>query len=409
VSALLVIPFGSGTDPKGKEGLADLMSNLCRRGTRGMSADALDDEVELYGGQLHIDAGTDSTTFSVSCPSEQLGRMLRVLARIVSEPLFALKELNLAKKRVLGAIASDMDDPASIAERALLRVIYGDHPYGHVGVGRMESVAAITRADVLGFYERCLGPKGAVLCIVGSLPKDQDIAALAERCFGGWSGGPPQPRYAPPTRAAGSGVWLVDKDDQSQSQVRIATAGIKRVDPRRVPVVLLENVLGGGFTSRLVEEVRVNRGLSYSVRSDWERLRSGGSFTLRSYTQNQTTGALIRVMLDETLKLRDGGMTAQELRNAQQYLSGIYPTRLEQPTALASVIADTKLYQLPEDYLLRYRERLWETSLREVRQVGREVIFKEPPAIIVVGRGREVRNQLRSFGTVRTLSVSELR
>jgi len=408
VTAILVLPAGSALDVPGKEGLADFTAQLLRRGTARFTAEALEDEVELYGGNLGVQAAPDSMSVSISCPSEELGRMLRVMGSMVREPLFLEEEIAHAKRRTLGAIANDLDDPAALAERALNRALFGRHPYAHESVGRMKAVESFTRDDVVEFHRNAYGPAVASLILVGVVPPRAKLQVLLEEAFGDWKGGPVALKVFPVNEPAAAGVWLVNKEDQSQSQIRVGVQGPWKKDPRRIALLLLESVLGGGFTSRLVEEIRVNRGLSYSVRSEFDRLRSGGSFCVRTYTQTESTRELLQVLLGEVRKLRERGMPRGELEKAKRYLSGIFPARLESSEALAASFADMKMFDLPADHLTRYREKLWEAKLPWVNGVAKEVLFAEPPAIVVVGRAKDVLPQLKGFGEVRELTVAEL-
>jgi zinc protease len=409
ITLQLSLPAGSAVDPKGKQGLADFTASLLRRGTQKRNADQINEAVEFCGASLSSGADEDFLSMRITSPSEHLKPMLETLAELVRWPTFPKKEVDLARDRLLAQLANDLDDPGLLADRALLRALCGEHPYGHDVVGTARPVGTFARKDVVDFHRATFGPRVGLLVIAGHA-EAREVRALAERCFGAWRGGREQsPRLPPLERSAMPGrTVLVDKPEQTQSQVRIGGIGFPKGNPDVFAASLMNTVLGGSFTSRLMEAIRVNRGLSYGVSSGFERLMVGGWFSVSTFTKNETTRALIDVALSELEKMRNHGPTAQELQAAKTYLSGLFPLRFETNDAVAGAIAEIRLYNLGDDWVERYRERLAHVSLDEVRRVAKKYLLAAPPTLVVVGNAGAVRRQLVGLGAVKVMPAAEL-
>lgn len=409
VAVRLILRSGSTDDPPGKDGLADFTIRLMRRGTEKLTADAINEEVEFVGASLGMGSAEDSISFGTTTPSEHFEAMLSVLGQIVREPSFPEAELETARSRTLAQLANDLDDPGTVADRAFLRALWGDHPYGHEIGGAEKSVKGFTRDDVVSFHREHLGPRIATLIVVGDVDPKRVFRA-AERAFAGWRGGPELTQVPPagPVAAGAGQVIVVDKPEQTQAQVRLGGMGFAKGAVDLFPARVMNMALGEGFTSRLVNEIRVNRGLSYGVGSHFDTLRAGGTFSISTFTKTASTKEIIDVALAETEKVRKRGITASELARAQTYLAGLFPLRLETNEALAGARAEILLYDLGEDWVERYRERVHAVTLAQARQVAGRYLFAEKPAIVVVGNAAQIKKQVGRFGEVKVWSLSEV-
>jgi zinc protease len=409
VSVRLVVQAGSASDPPERLGLADFTVRLMRRGTERLNADALNEAVEFVGATLALYAAEDFLALAGTTPAEHLEAMLDVLGQMVREPTFPQPEFDTERERTLAQFANDLDDPGLLADRALQRVIWGDHPYGHDVAGNRRSVEPLMRDDVVGFHRQRFGPRVSRLVLVGAVDV-RSARPMVERAFAGWRGGPSEPRVAPPVEhAVGEGkVLVVDKPEQTQAQVRLAGMAYRRGEPATFAAQVMNAALGGGFTSRLVREVRVKRGLSYGVGSTFETLRAGGSFSVSSFTKVKTTRALLEVSLAEVGRMRERGPTAAEVAKAQEYLAGLFPLRVETNEAVASAIADLWLYALGEDWVDRFRARIRGTTRAEAAQAAGRFCFARPPAVALVGPADMLARAAEALGPVTVLPATEL-
>lgn len=401
VSIRLVLPAGSARDPKGREGLASFTAGLLRRGTDKHSADELDDAIESIGGLLGVDAGADHTSLGVTLPSEHAGTALGVMAELVREASFPKREFDLAKRRELAQLQQDLDDPSGVADLALGEFFYGaDHPYGHPGQGRTASVGKFTLKDVKKFRDQTYTPQGALLLFVGDVQPKQALE-LARKAFGGWKG-PKLPSIAPPPPEAPKGleILLVDKPDATQAQVRMAVPGIARKDSRYHATVVANTILGGGFTARLMDEVRVNRGLTYGISTRAVALREFGAVSLTTFTKTET----VREILDVSLKVLDDfrakGPTADEVEKAKRYAIGLYPARVEGNEALSEALASVRELGLPFDELERFRGEVARASLEQVQSSAGLFPSTAAAKVVIVGAASKIKPQLEGLGRV---------
>ncbi|MGQ0508465.1 MAG: M16 family metallopeptidase [Myxococcaceae bacterium] len=409
VAARLVIHAGSAQDPADKHGLADFTARLLRRGVEGMDADQINETVEFVAGSLSISATEDYLVLSVTAPSEHLSSLLKVMAKLVREPTFPQAEVESARARLLAQFANDLDDPGLVADRALGRAVWGTHPYGHDLSGSPSHVKGFTRDDVVRFHKEKLGPKVSMLIVVGAVDVEE-VQTAAAQAFAGWTGGPSHVVPPPPLESAelAGKVLLVDKPEQTQTQVRLASLGYAKGSPDTFAARVANTILGGGFTSRLVNEVRVNRGLSYGVGSYFDSLHSSGTFGISSFTKTESTRELLEVILGEVKKMRTKGPSAKELKNAQTYMAGLYPLQFETNEAIAAGIAEVRFYKLGYEWVEQYRERVKRVALKECMKTGAKYLFSRPPAIVLVGNAAAVKPQLKAYGEVRVIPASEV-
>jgi zinc protease len=409
VSLRLLIQAGSATDPAGKHGLADFTARLLRRGTASLSADAINEAVEFVGAAMAIGVAEDYAVVRITTPAEHVPAMLDVMGQVLGEPSFPEEEVTSARERTLAEMANDLDDPALLADRAIVRAIWGEHPYGHQLSGSAASVRGFTREDSVRFHRERMGPRVSMLVAVGDLDP-QELFAAAERSFKGWSGGPLEPVRAPALEqpALKGAVVVVDKPEQTQSQVRIGTLAFGRSHPDYVPAHVVNTAFGGGFTSRLIDEIRVNRGLSYGASSAFDTMLAGGWLGISSFTKTATTREILDVAFAQASRLRAKGLNARELERTQTYVSGLYPLRTETNDSIAGGIGDARLYGLGDDWMARFRELVHDVSLEEANRVASRYFLGDGATIAVVGRASEVVDQLSGLGPVRVWPLSEL-
>jgi len=406
VAIRLVMRAGSSMDPADKHGLADFTARLLRRGTQRMTADEIDEAVEFVGASLAMGVNEDVLSLYITTPAEHFPAMMEVLGQLVREPTFPEKEVELARERTLAQFANDLDDPAAIADRAFTREIWGQHPYGHDVGGSARTVRTFTREDVVRFHQERMGPRVAMLVVVGTVSPDV-VAREAEKAFGTWTGGPEAPLVVPPMEKVTTGrVLVVDKPDQTQSQVRLGGPGMRLGHPDYFPSTAMNIALGGGFTSRLVNAVRVERGLTYGIHSYFDTMSAGGIFAISTFTKTEATRTIIDVTMDEVQKVRKGGIPAAELRKAQTYLAGLYPLRTETNESVASVISDVRLYGLGDDWVEKFRERLCAVKPKQTAEVAKKYLFSQP-LVVVLGKASTVQKQLKGLGPVKVVPAGE--
>jgi zinc protease len=367
------------------------------------SATRIDEEIEALGAELGTGVDEDAAGAGLSAPLEALPKLVEVLADVALHPTFPSAEVERLRKRERAALAHDLDEPGVVADRATIGAAYGHHPYGHPSEGKGRHLAATRRADLVGFHAHNWRPSRATVLVVGPVDPDTTLA-LVEKRFGGWRGGPgAELEIVPPPPPEGPAVLIVDSPELSQAQLRLVSAGYPRSSPDHAAGLLVGAVLGGGFTSRLMEAVRVNRGLTYGIRARFSCSRSGGVFHLASFTKVETAGQLVRVALDEVARFRAEGPTADELERTTAWLCGLHPLGLETHDQWAERLAELELYGLPAETVSNFPERVRAVTVERCLEVARRWLPAERRVVVAVGPARALVPQLEPLGAVRVV------
>lgn len=409
VAVRLGIRAGSAFDPPGRLGVGDFAARLFRRGAAGMTADQISDTVDFVGASMGGFANEENVIMSLSTSTRHFESMFELMSKVLLEPDFPENELELARRRTLAALTNDLDDPSSLADRALVRATWGTHPYAHETIGGKKDLTAMTREDLKSFHSARLGPSIAHLYIVGAFDLDE-VMKIVERTLGGWKGGPAEAPIVPAWQglARPGEVLIVDKPEQTQVQMRIAGHGVKRGHPDHFPLVTMNTVLGGGFTSRLVTEIRVERGLSYGAGCAFDMMSVAGTFTVSSFTATENVNELIDISLGEVKKMKEKGPSKKELATVQRYISGLYPARLETNEAVSGAIADVVHYGLTDAWISDYRERVAAVTVQEAAEAANKHLFGHERSIVLVGNAKALRPKVEQYGPITVMKPSEL-
>jgi zinc protease len=403
-TARLVFRGGAALEPRGRSGLAHLTALAARRGTARRTGPEIDLLVESLGADVGAGVDEDATHVGLTAPIEALPRCLEVLADIATRPTFPPAEVNRLRRRELAALAHDLDEPGVVADRAMLRAAYGDHPYAHPPEGRARDLVNVSRADVLAYHARQYRPGAGFLLVVGPVEAGEALAQ-ARRRFGRWRAPEADGVVVPPPPAPQPAVVVVDRPDLTQTQIRIASQGFARHSPDYYAGMVASAVLGGGFTSRLMQAVRVERGLSYGVRSRFATSLAGGLFYVSSFTKIETTAMLVQVAIDEAVRFAEQGPTAEELDRMQNYLCGLYPLSLETHDQIAERLADLAVFGLEESEITGFQDRVRAVDAEACRSVARRYFPGAKPLVVVVGPAKAVAKGLERFGEVRVVPV----
>jgi zinc protease len=397
----LLVRAGSVNDPAGKEGLAGLTTDLLTQGAGARSAQQIAEEIAFVGGSLEADAGVEQVVATCEVLKKDFGVGLELLHDVAVNPTFEPAEFARKKDEALGNIASQKDDPGTVANQALGPFLLGDSPLSHPTIGWEKSVEALTREDVTGFHARYFRPDNAVLAVVGDV-EPQAVLAAIEKAFADWKTGGEKPgdAYTAVPEARGRSVLIVNKPEVTQTQIRLACMGVPRNHPDYFPITVANTILGAGFTSRLVNEIRVVQGLTYSISSRFGMFRNAGTFRVSTFTKNET----IRQTIDETLKvvktLLDAGPTDEELAKAKRYLTGQFPLGLQAPDALAAQLLDIEFYGLDPRYVETFDERVNAVTMADCRRALKSYFCVDDLRILVVSNPEVAKKALEGLGPV---------
>ncbi len=403
----LMVGAGAAQDPPGKEGLATLTSSALTRGTGRLSAEALARAVESLGGKIDAAAGTDGTIIVGEFLAPDFAAGLDLLRQVMLDPAFARDEIRRAREEQAAGIVAALEDTSAVADKCFAAFLYGSHPYGRPVEGRRGTVPGLGRGDVTDYYGRWYRPNNTILVLVGDVESTAAVTALRE-AFGAWRGRPDAvPERAPaPAAVTGRRVLLVDKPDATQTQIRFGNMSIARSDPDYLPSTVANTILGGGFTSQLIEELRIKRSLTYAAWSQFSARLRGGDFRVATFTKSPTTVETLALALSVEGEFRSGPPAKAALEKAKTFLRGQFPLKVESPDALAARLAEVEFHGLPADELVTYRGRVAGVSGEDVARVAREHMpDPEAVAVVVVGKAGEIRAPLEArFGAVQVIA-----
>ncbi len=406
VNMKLAVWGGSASDPEGRDGVCSLTATLVRKGAGLRTAGQIAEMVEFMGGELDSYARKDMTIVEAEFLAKDFESGISLLGDVAMRPSFAPEEFQREKARTLGVLEQIPDDPYELADREFDMFLMGGHPYAHPTNGTMRTVENLSLEDVRGYHDLYYRPQRAVLAVVGDVKADAVMKAARE-VFGEWERNGEERSYPPRLpRGDERRILLVDKPDATQTQIRIGNVAVSRADSDYVPLYVANVLFGGGFTSRLIDEIRVNRGLSYSPHSRLYAFASGGEFVIKEYTRNEQAMETVEVTMDLIRGLRDETVPAEELAKTKNYINGLFPLRLERPESLAESLLEVELYGLGEDYLEKFPEAVDAVTAETLLEVVRKYVRYDRSTFALVGVAEELREPLSKYGEVEVKKIA---
>ncbi len=392
------LSFKSGdiNDPEGKTGLNSAMASMLSEGTKEHSSKELAEEIERLGAHLSASASFDNTTVSASTLSMYSSEVIKLLAEVALTPTFPDQELELYKQNTIEGLKFQRSQPDFLADEQVSRIIYGDHPYS-INSPTPKDIERLSKDELLEFHKKSFIPNNAIFFAVG----DFDTAELTKQIedeFGEWTSDEIQPPdFSEPPMRDKRTLTIVDRTGSTQSNIVLANLAIKRDAPDYFPVLMMNQILGAGASSRLFMNLREEKGYTYGAYSRVYAKRLAGSFEATSEVRNSVTKDSLKEFFFELTRIREEKASEEELNDAKNYLTGVFPIRAETQGGLTSLIVSQVLFDLPEDYLETYRDNIRAVSLDEVQEAAKKHIKPNELAIVIVGDADEVYSQAKEF------------
>jgi predicted Zn-dependent peptidase len=406
-----VVRAGAGTDPLDRPGLASLTADMLDEGAGSRSALEISDELDYLGATLSGEADWDAVSVGLHVTVKRLEKALAILADVVIRPTFPAGELERVRTDRLTELLQWRDEPRAIASVALASALYGvKHRYGTATVGTEASVRRFSRDDLAGFHAQAFRPGNAALVVVGDV-KPAAIQAQLENAFGRWSApqGSAGVALAAAPQVGARGIWVVDRPGSAQSEIRIGRVGPPRSTRDYFALTVMNTILGGSFTSRLMQNLREQHGYAYAARSSFDFRLSTGPFVAAAAVQTDKTAPALTEFFKE-LEAIGKTVTEAEVAKAKNYVALSFPSDVETTGDIAAKLADQFVYGLPSDWLDSYVSRIGAVTLEDVRRVATESIDSTKVAVVVVGDRSKIEAEVKALnlGPVRVLSVDEL-
>jgi len=400
---------GSVNEPASKTGLVDIFGEVWRTGgTKSQTGDQLDDFLEVRAAKVETGGGPDSTTATFSCLKGDLDDVFKVFVDLLENPEFRAEKLDIAQKEMQDGISRRNDEVGQISHREAAKLAYGaDNPY--VRVAEYATVAAITRQDLVDWHTKYVHPNNIILGISG----DFDSAAMEAKlraAFESWAKGqsfPPFPKAELQYTPAKPGYYLIPKEDVNQSNIRMVALGTTRDNPDYYALSVFNEAFGGGFSSRLFNDIRTKRGLAYGVGGGvGTNFGHPGMIQIAMGTKSQSTIEAIKAIREDIDALASDPINDKEIQQAKDAILNAFVFRLDSPDKILGERMVYEYYGYPPDWLDKYQAEIKKVTAADVNRVAAKYLHKDDLAVLVVGNTKEFDKPLSSLGAVKEIDIT---
>ncbi len=405
VSITLTVLSGYSSDPADLTGLASLTADLIQEGTKTRTSRQIRREVFGMGGSLSAGASQDFTSVSLRGLSEFAPRLIDLVADVAMNPTIPEDEVAILKQQHLQAVAQQKASPQFLANRTFRSELFGPHPYARTSETEA-SLTAMDRAKLVAFHRDHYRPNNAFLLIVGAIDPDATFAAV-EKAFTGWTRGEvPAPAFPTPPVLRGRHVYFVQRPNSVQSSIALGNIAVKRSDPRWFELTLANTIYGGAFNSRIVRNIREEKGYTYSPQSTLTGFSNTGFYRFAADVRNEVTGPTLTEVFKEIDKLRAEGSDGAELQGAKSYLRGIFPIQTATQTGLSATLNNVYVFGLPKDYPETFRAKVAAVTPEQVKSAAATLFGSENSLIAIVGDYPKVKEQLSAYQDITFLDTN---
>lgn len=377
-------------------GLTSALATMLNEGTQNYSSKDLAEEIERLGAGISASSSADYTIVSASALSLYANEIFRLMAEIVLLPTFPQNELDLYKQNTIEGLKFQRSQADFLATEQTARILYGEHPYGTVSP-KPSDVEKITKAKLQEFHKEKFIPNNAILIVVGDVNRDEMLTEIKNH-FGTWRKGNVEnlENLTTPERQNRT-LTIVDRPGSAQSNIVLGNLAIERTNPDYFPVMLMNQVLGAGASSRIFMNLREEKGYTYGAYSRFDTKKLSGEFEATAEVRTAVTGDSLKEFFYELNRIRDEKVSEEELQDAKNFLAGVFPIRAETQEGLTNLIVSQKIYDLPEDYLQTYRDNVNSVTIEDVQRVAEKYIQPDKIALVIVGDGEEILAQAKEY------------
>ena len=406
IDASARIRGGSVNEPADKTGLVDIYGEVWRTGgTKSQTGDQLDDFLEVRAAKVETGGGPDSTTISFSCLKGDLDDVFKAFVDVLQNPEFRAEKIDIARKAMQDAISRRNDEIGEIAHREAVRLAYGpENPYARIP--EYSTVGAIIRQDLIDWHGKYIHPNNIILGISG----DFDSAAMESRlraAFESWPKGPAFPKNNIQYNPAKPGYYLIPKEDVNQSNIRMVAMGTTRDNPDYYAISVFNEAFGGGFSSRLFNDIRTKRGLAYGVGGGiGTNFGHPGILQISMGTKSQSTVEAVQAVDEDVTNLTKEPITEDEIQRAKDAILNAFIFRLDSPDKILVERMTYEYYGYPPDWLDKYQAEIKKVTAAQVNAVAAKYLHKDQLAVLVVGNTKEFDKPLSSLGPVKEINIT---
>jgi zinc protease len=378
-------------------GLADMTATVARTGTTRRTSREIEEDLRRMGSDLSSGAGADTSVISFAGLVDFSNELLGLVSELAQQASFPADEFERERRQLVEGLRIERTTPGFLAGERLRRVLFGSHPYGTISPTE-EQVTGYRIEQLQDFYQKYYRPGNALLVMVGDF-SPQTMMAQIEKVFGSWASGPVEAAPDPALpEVQGRRVHLVHLPESVQTQILVGNRAITRKHPDWLRLTLANSIYGGAFNSRLVMNIREQKGYTYSPRSGAHPLRQHGYFSIGAAVRNDVVAAALTEIFYELDRMRSTPVGEEELDDARNYLTGIFSLGLATQDGLAGQLATSTLERLPDDYLETYRERVLKLTSADVLAAAQKYFDSAHAQIVIVGDRAQIESQAALFG-----------
>src|SRR5579875_937261 len=389
----VLIKAGSVFEPDQKAGLANLTAKLLTQGTTKRTATQVAQEIDFMGASLSTNVDYDYIEAEIVVLRKYSDKGLEILGDILMNPTFAPEEIEKKIREVEGELRKDEEDPGWVAERGFLKALFGNHPYGRIVEGSEESVKKISRADIVDFHSNYYVPNRTIIAVAGDITLEE-AKDLVQKNFGNWRPKQVQENRVPLPQGLKETVSIKLDRKITQANIILGHLGIRRDNPDYYAIQVMNYILGGGgFSSRLVNDIRDKRGLVYNVNSAYVSRKYSGYFQVELQTKNPSATDAIRLVVENMKRIRQNMVSERELEDAKAHLIEGLPLKIETDKEVARNMVFLDFYGLGLDYLDKYPGYIKAVSERDILRVAQEYLHPERFVLVIVADLKEVNTK----------------
>ncbi len=396
VSFRMAFNLGDINDPANATGMTSAMTSMLTEGTENYSSRQLAEKIERLGAGISASSSDDFTTLSASSLSLYRSEILGLMAEVVLRPTFPEEELDLYRRNTVEHLKFQRSQPGFLAGEQSARLIYGKHPYSTVSPNAGD-IEQLDRDKLIAHHAAALVPNNAMFIVVGDVKRDELMAELNEH-FGEWQEGSIAANdFADPPARDSRSLTIVDRQGSAQSNIVLTNLGVKRTDPDYFPLIVMNQVLGAGASSRVFMNLREEKGYTYGAYTRLGMKKLAGDFEATAEVRTAVTGDSLKEFFYELNRIRDEKVGDQEMADAKNFLTGVFPIRAETQEGLTNLIVNQHLYGLPKNYLQTYRENVDAVTVDDIQRVAVKYVRPDEMAIVIVGDAGEVLPQAKKY------------
>ncbi|MEK6726602.1 MAG: pitrilysin family protein [Deltaproteobacteria bacterium] len=385
VTINMLIKAGQVSEPSDKAGLANITAGLLTEGTKKRTSSQIAEEIEFVGGGIGASGGDDSASVNLTILKKDLDLGFDILSDILINPVFPEDEIRRKIRETKASIEKEKENPSAVAGKEFAKTVFGDHPYGRPVEGLPETLDRIVRDDIVKFHAAHYIPNNTLMAVVGDVTEEEIVSKL-NRYLKDWKKGEVVKHVFPNVKSLSQKIVKPINKKITQANIVLGHIGIERENPDYYAAYVMNYILGGGgFTSRLMDNIRDNKGLAYDVHSYFAPMKYSGYFNVGVQTKNESAKVAIEEVLREMGRIRKEPVRDKELEDAKAYLTGSFPLKLDTNKKIAGMLTAIEFFNLGLDYPDRYPKTINSLTKNDILRVARKYLNPDNYIMVVVG------------------------